>query len=250
MKTYVWLTFAFLGWGYYEASGGADFQAGPSKTDTAPILAAAAEAAPEETAPRQMAQADLGPRGSVQRQLETALLTALRDKHPATRTGSLENVQAVSFAAEAQPAQPEAETEATVRITSKTISPRLRPDDLTEEAEEPITLAIGPNTAAAPDASPRPRLRPRELAGAPTGVMPTISTRGESPAVSRFAAGRIKGTRANMRMGPGTNFPVLKAMPAGSNVRILRNGPDGWVKLKSEDDGRIGWMAGRLVARQ
>ncbi|NBD30853.1 MAG: SH3 domain-containing protein [Alphaproteobacteria bacterium] len=26
MKTYVWLTFAFMGWAYYEMSGGADFQ--------------------------------------------------------------------------------------------------------------------------------------------------------------------------------------------------------------------------------
>lgn len=26
MKSYVWLTFAFLGWGYYEMSGGADFE--------------------------------------------------------------------------------------------------------------------------------------------------------------------------------------------------------------------------------
>lgn len=25
MKTYVWLTFAFMGWGYYEMSGGSDF---------------------------------------------------------------------------------------------------------------------------------------------------------------------------------------------------------------------------------
>jgi len=25
MKSYVWLTFAFMGWGYYEISGGADF---------------------------------------------------------------------------------------------------------------------------------------------------------------------------------------------------------------------------------
>ncbi|MCW1950271.1 MAG: SH3 domain-containing protein [Octadecabacter sp.] len=25
MKSYVWLTFAFMGWGYYEMSGGADF---------------------------------------------------------------------------------------------------------------------------------------------------------------------------------------------------------------------------------
>ena len=26
MKSYVWLTFAFMDWGYYEMSGGADFE--------------------------------------------------------------------------------------------------------------------------------------------------------------------------------------------------------------------------------
>jgi len=42
MKTYVWLTFAFMGWGYYEMSGGDTFV-----PEQAPVLAAA-ETAPAE----------------------------------------------------------------------------------------------------------------------------------------------------------------------------------------------------------
>ncbi len=47
MKTYVWLSFAFLGWGYYEMSGGADFV--PEDT---PVLAAAETSATEELVTR------------------------------------------------------------------------------------------------------------------------------------------------------------------------------------------------------
>lgn len=41
MKSYVCLTFAFMGWGYYEMSGGADFE--PEQR----VLAAATSAEPE-----------------------------------------------------------------------------------------------------------------------------------------------------------------------------------------------------------
>jgi len=41
MKSYVWLTFAFMGWGYYEMSGGADFV--PVERVTATVEAEAPE---------------------------------------------------------------------------------------------------------------------------------------------------------------------------------------------------------------
>lgn len=78
--------------------------------------------------------------------------------------------------------------------------------------------------------------------------MPRISTRGPGAATERFRSGRVTASRANMRFGPGTGFPVLRALPNGAEVRILRNSGDGWVKLRSVEDGRIGWMAGHLVA--
>jgi len=57
MKSYVWLTFAFMGWGYYEMSGGADF-------------------APEQP---QLAQAE------VETQLRAAALTCAWDRAPILR---------------------------------------------------------------------------------------------------------------------------------------------------------------------
>ncbi len=41
MRSYVWLTFAFMGWGYYEMSGGADFV--PVERVTAEVEAEAPE---------------------------------------------------------------------------------------------------------------------------------------------------------------------------------------------------------------
>lgn len=41
MRSYVWLTFAFMGWGYYEMSGGADFV--PEERVTAAVEAEAPE---------------------------------------------------------------------------------------------------------------------------------------------------------------------------------------------------------------
>ena len=50
MKRFIFLTFAFMGWGFYELSGGADFQAGPDL--------ASAQAAPSASEPDVGARAD------------------------------------------------------------------------------------------------------------------------------------------------------------------------------------------------
>jgi len=51
MKSYVWLTFAFMGWGYYEMSGGADFV--PMEPEIAAV-----EGVVEAEAPEIVARAD------------------------------------------------------------------------------------------------------------------------------------------------------------------------------------------------
>lgn len=43
MKTYVWLSFAFMGWGYYELSGGADFNPEQSREVAAAETASVVE---------------------------------------------------------------------------------------------------------------------------------------------------------------------------------------------------------------
>jgi len=57
----------------------------------------------------------------------------------------------------------------------------------------------------------------------------------------------VKGSRVNMRNGPSTNYNVIVRLTRGTQVRILQEPGNGWVKLKVEDTGRIGWMAARLL---
>lgn len=57
MKSYVWLTFGFLGWAYYETSGGSDFVPAQTETVIAEIAQADVIQAPEFQAPEIVARA-------------------------------------------------------------------------------------------------------------------------------------------------------------------------------------------------
>lgn len=230
MKTYVWLTFAFLGWGYYEASGGADFQPGAASAGTE---VAQADISVPEPAGEPVAGPARQPAAyaSVQHRVESALLVALRDAPGATEAAK-EPLKAVALSAVTRetPFAPE-------RPVALDTTPRPKPKpDLSPRIDERAT-------AAAPETSLRPRLRPVSETAGPD--MPVISTRGGAEAGHEvIVAG------ANLRMGPGTNFPVLDTLEQGTRVRFLRKGEDGWVKLKAADHGRIGWMAGYLIAER
>lgn len=231
MKTYIWVTFAFLGWGYYEASGGADFR--PGSAQARPV-ADVAEAAPAEPRPA-MAYDATTPRGriNVKHRVEAALLVALRNA-PETRDGAAEGMlHAVAFSDNAA-----TDALAPTRPVAMDTSTPARPSTNTDANDEQAA------TVSAPKTSPRPQMRPdTQIADAGT---PRISSR--SGAEPGEAGHVITVPRANLRVGPGTNFPVLDVLEQGNRVRVLRKGADGWVKLKGVDHGRIGWMAGYLLA--
>ncbi len=57
---------------------------------------------------------------------------------------------------------------------------------------------------------------------------------------------QVKGSRANMRSGPGTDFAAVDQLSLGTQVEVLdRRGA--WVELRDLETGRIGWMADWLV---
>ncbi len=58
---------------------------------------------------------------------------------------------------------------------------------------------------------------------------------------------RVRGSRVNMRGGPGTSYSVLMVLPRDSQVEVLRDNGSGWVKLRDNDSGRIGWMAAKML---
>ncbi|WP_282092441.1 SH3 domain-containing protein [Epibacterium ulvae] len=61
---------------------------------------------------------------------------------------------------------------------------------------------------------------------------------------------RIRGSRVNMRQGPGTSYSVIARLVADENVVVLEDNGAGWLRLKSQTNGRVGWIAASLVSRK
>jgi len=57
----------------------------------------------------------------------------------------------------------------------------------------------------------------------------------------------VTGSRVNMRNGPGTSYQVLSQLVRGDEAEVLQDPGNGWLKIRVNDTGRVGWMAERLM---
>jgi curli biogenesis system outer membrane secretion channel CsgG len=88
-----------------------------------------------------------------------------------------------------------------------------------------------PEVAVAPSSSPEPSLAPEGLKSQPEPVE---------------EVGTIANcTRANIREGPGTGYRIIATLNRGTQLQKIE-ASGGWVKVKL-DDGRIGWISGKLI---
>lgn len=90
--------------------------------------------------------------------------------------------------------------------------------------------------------------------GAPVLVKPTVTDASIEETLALALEGqstndlrRVRGSRVNMRGGPGTSYGVLLVLPRNREVEVLRENGSGWVKLKDSETGRIGWMASKML---
>jgi hypothetical protein len=58
---------------------------------------------------------------------------------------------------------------------------------------------------------------------------------------------RVTGNVVNMRSGPGAKFGRIAKLRKNDRVTVLRDPGDGWIKLRVVETGRVGWMADWLV---
>lgn len=58
----------------------------------------------------------------------------------------------------------------------------------------------------------------------------------------------VSGNGVNLRLGPSTRYNVIDQLYRGEEVTVLQDPGLGWVKLRREDGGRVGWAASYLVA--
>ncbi len=194
MKRFIFVSIIFMGWAFYELSGGADFK--PDARLAEKQAAAAARKANDV-----VTRAAITP--------SVADLTVAR----------MSNDTAVNTAPVDEPAA----------AARKPDAPKLQ--NIGQG-----TLKVLALTTPAPDAIPQP-----QQASATAGAI--------APAIIDVADWRVvTGNRVNMRNGPGTEYSVVERLQRGDRVEVLQDPGTGWVKLKVEYSGRVGWMADFLLA--
>lgn len=58
----------------------------------------------------------------------------------------------------------------------------------------------------------------------------------------------VTGNVVNMRSGPGIKYGRLDQLNRGAKVEVLEDMGNGWLRLRVEETGRVGYMAARLVS--
>ena len=204
MTKFVLLSLFFLGWAFYEISGGKEF-------------------APEEPARIAKYKALEAERAEAAREAERARKTAIAEK---ARNREAERAAMQVASLDLSGTQAALEQAALVTQTPLTRRQTLFSDPTpTPEAER---AAIGPDPTAEPD--------PAILAAAAQAELPEDLR-------------KVRGSRVNMRGGPGTSYAVLTTLSRGDEVKVLRESDNGWVKLKVVESGRIGWMSAKLLTK-
>ncbi|MEP2716740.1 SH3 domain-containing protein [Pseudophaeobacter sp.] len=231
MSRFVIVSFAFMGWGFYEISGGRDFVAPERPVEIASSTAALPAASAGESTDKFRRSAKVRADSLVTPQV---LQAATRRPLVEARTPSEPRPAAdpthrrtVALAQIASAAGALQTTDTAFGIAAETGTLHL--DTLegglaamtTQFAEE--TLALNANlTEAEPQPSPESYLDIRE----------------------------IRASRVNMRQGPGTIYPVMARLLAGDEVLIMEDNGTGWLHLRTRSGDKIGWVAASLVSKK
>ncbi|MFZ5963966.1 SH3 domain-containing protein [Thalassococcus sp. BH17M4-6] len=214
MTRFIILSFAFMGWGFYEMSGGADFEPG-SYTTAKADPADDAEPAPEAIVAR--ADTSSAP-------LTTVALT--RD----TADDTAPKLDVTLARADQRVIEPASEPETDAPVDAEKLAALVA--EGISEAETTADLAVGVEDVSAPEE---------------TAVLFSMDDLNRTAPAGRSDLREVSGSRVNLRDGPGTSYGVVTQLERGDDVVVLADTGDGWLKLQVVDSNRIGWMADFLV---
>jgi hypothetical protein len=200
VKKYIFLSFIFMGWAFYELSGGSDFE-----PQTLPAAEPVASASIERATP------------------------ATDDRTNVPRV-----VQVSTARAEIAPEKPDAVAEAVAEALETT--PELAASLQDDSGEEPAVQLVSLSQSGTLFAQPIERLE----------VVDPAPSQAASETVRDIRW--ITGSRVNMRNGPGTQYSILDKLVEGDEVEVLDDLGNGWVKLRTINEGRVGWMADFLLS--
>lgn len=242
----VLVSFAIMGWAFYEMSGGADFT--PPKP------------------PQNLAQSPEP--GASRRSQQTA---TLRIPGPAPTTQPLLTSRTTAAATDLRASQAKPlNTERRAQLVSARVASMGQQiqgsGDAFAVTGAPESIAA---TLEAAEALLSQNAQPLGLGGLEAGLTsdqgaaanaPATLTRSDTnPEAERIALPpanhwqdrrTIRGSRVNMRQGPGTTYPILTRLLAGDEVIVVDDNGAGWLQLRTADRRHIGWIAASLVSRK
>jgi len=222
MSRFVILSLGFMAFGFYELSGGADFD-----PEAEAALRLAERGGPREVAPKPQ-KATPAP------VLLANAAEAIQGQKPAVGRLALEG----STAAVDLPVTRTVTARTAVGLDADVPQPeRNRALGLTALMTRPFNESLVNSAREARAARGEVTTEP-VAATLPAIIAPPADLR------------RVKVSRANMRNGPGTRYNVVGRLVRDTEVEVVSDAATGWVKLKVLETGRVGWISAKLLTPQ
>ena len=88
-----------------------------------------------------------------------------------------------------------------------------------------------------------------------TDTVFSLASLAQVPEVAPIAASQdaiwgtrtVKGSRVNVRSGPGTDHSIVSSLTGGTEVEVLNDPGTGWVEMRHTDSETVGWMSASLL---
>lgn len=227
MSRFVVVSFAFLGWGFYEMSGGRDFTPPERPMETASASSPSPSTEPQFDASAATAKFH---RAAEQRAASLAAGQETNRSGQARPTADPERRQAVALAQIASAGSSFQDSSFAFSTTGNTSGLRLTSLHggitaiTTDEIVAPQQQTVGLSDESAAPSSPDPE--------------------------TYLDIRQIRASRVNMRQGPGTIYPVLSRLLAGDKVIVIEDSGTGWLQLRTQQGNKIGWVAASLVSQK
>ena len=243
MWRFMLLTFAFLGWSFYELSGGADYAPAPESLQVAmqtkPFFAVP-KPLPKRT--QYAAADDASGKPALTSRLAQQQRDAIKARRDARKRAKEERYK-------------QAVAESRYRVTLASGGGGIWGDDPNALEDMRIT-GVGDFSAetlikdtaglAVTDLTAEPGEGAIELAAADIAGTTIQSDVYRSP-LDRGDFRSVTGSLVNMRDGPGTDYLAVDKLSQGTVVEVIETAENGWLHLRVTETGQTGWMADWLV---
>lgn len=216
MKKFILLSFGFLGWAFYEMSGGADFV--PASALVAPV--------------------------------DQTVLAVVSADEPATPVKTdeepEEEITTSSFVDTDPPLTAPSNEVTRVALNLTTLQDVLQ-EETTVPAEETADIqqddtGVPVNPGFSVSSANTPAIIPSLVVSADTPLAEPVTLASVSGDIRT-----VSGNRVNVRGGPGTDFGIVSRLVRGDAVEVLQDDGNGWVLMRPVDGDVEGWMADFLL---